>query len=175
MKKLSDTLIKILSLGIGLAIGIVLIAKVCFELSYDSFYKDADRIYLIKENIIMQEGDEPAEDPKALLKELDALLDRLEWLITRINLTNSSVLSEGKTMTELLARRDCLSKRLNVMRSFLDSASEKIDRYSQKEIKILSTVKVSTLQKQVDADSKALRELDERIQGLNWTTELLES
>ena len=47
MNKFSDNLIKILSLGIGLAIGIVLIAKVCFELSYDSFYKDVDRIYLI--------------------------------------------------------------------------------------------------------------------------------
>ena len=59
MNKLSDKLIKILSLGIGLAIGIVLIAKVCFELSYDSFYKDASRIYLITENIILQEGGEP--------------------------------------------------------------------------------------------------------------------
>ena len=48
MNRFKDTLIKILSLGIGLAIGIVLIAKVCFELSYDSFYKDVDRIYLIK-------------------------------------------------------------------------------------------------------------------------------
>ncbi len=48
MKRFKDTLIKILSLGIGLAIGIVLIAKVCFELSYDSFYKDVDRIYQIK-------------------------------------------------------------------------------------------------------------------------------
>ena len=48
MNKFSDNLIKILSLGIGLAIGIVLIAKVCFELSYDSFYKDVDRIYCIK-------------------------------------------------------------------------------------------------------------------------------
>ena len=48
MKRFKDTLIKILSLGIGLAIGIVLIAKVCFELSYDSFYKDVDCIYLIK-------------------------------------------------------------------------------------------------------------------------------
>ena len=54
MNSISDKLIKILSLGIGLAIGIVLIAKVCFELSYDSFYKDVDRIYMIKENFIMQ-------------------------------------------------------------------------------------------------------------------------
>ena len=53
MKKFSDNLIKILSLGIGLAIGIVLIAKVCFELSYDSFYKDVDRIYLIKAETVL--------------------------------------------------------------------------------------------------------------------------
>ena len=53
MKRFKDTLIKILSLGIGLAIGIVLIAKVCFELSYDSFYKDVDRIYLIKAEWVM--------------------------------------------------------------------------------------------------------------------------
>ena len=129
----------------------------------------------LNNNAKVQEGEEPAEDPKVLLKELDALLERLEWLMARINLTNSATVSEGKTMTELLARRDCLSKRLIIMRSFLDASSARVDRYSQKEIKILSTVKVSQLQKQVDADSKALRELDEQIQSLNWTTDLLES
>ena len=129
----------------------------------------------LNNNAKVQEGDEPAEDPKALLKELDALLERLEWLMARINLTNSRTLADGVTVTELIARRDCLSKRLNILRGFLDTASEKVDRYSQKEIKILSTVKVSQLQKQVDVVSKELRELDERIQGLNWTTELLES
>lgn len=40
--------IKILSLGTGLAIGLILIAKVCFETSYDSFYPQADRIYKIR-------------------------------------------------------------------------------------------------------------------------------
>jgi len=125
-------------------------------------------------NAKVQEGEEPAEDPKALLKELDALLERLEWLMTRINLTNSRTLSEGVTVTALIARRDCLKKRVNLMRSFLDSASAKVDRYSQKEIKILSAVKVSTLQKQLDDVSKELRETDERIQALNWTTELME-
>ena len=40
MKSKNDILIKVLSLGVGLAVGIVLIAKVFFELSYDSFYKD---------------------------------------------------------------------------------------------------------------------------------------
>ena len=47
MKIKNDILIKVLSLGVGLAVGIVLIAKVFFELSYDSFYKDVDRVYTI--------------------------------------------------------------------------------------------------------------------------------
>ena len=42
--------IKILSLGVGLAMGLVLIAKVCFELSYDNFYPESDRIFAIQEN-----------------------------------------------------------------------------------------------------------------------------
>ena len=54
MKKNSDILIKVLSLGVGLAVGIVLIAKVFFELSYDSFYKDIDRVYTINTWISMQ-------------------------------------------------------------------------------------------------------------------------
>ena len=57
MKTKSDILIKVLSLGIGLAVGIVLIAKVFFELSYDSFYKDIDRVYMIR-TWYSQHGDE---------------------------------------------------------------------------------------------------------------------
>ena len=57
MKTKSDILIKVLSLGIGLAVGIVLIAKVFFELSYDSFYKDIDRVYTIN-TWYSQQGDE---------------------------------------------------------------------------------------------------------------------
>ncbi|MBQ9500315.1 MAG: ABC transporter permease, partial [Bacteroidaceae bacterium] len=48
MKTKSDIWIKVFSLGIGMAVGIVLIAKVFFELSYDSFYQDVDRVYIIK-------------------------------------------------------------------------------------------------------------------------------
>ena len=57
MKSKNDIVIKVLSLGIGLAVGIVLIAKVFFELSYDSFYKDIDRVYMIR-TWYSQHGDE---------------------------------------------------------------------------------------------------------------------
>ncbi len=123
-------------------------------------------------NAKVQEGDVPAEDPKALLKELNGLLARLEELVSRINLTNSQTLCEGKTLTELLAERDVLAKKLGIYRSFLNEASCRVNRYTKSEIKIVSTVDVAKLQKDADAMSRDLRTLDEQIQGLNWTTEL---
>ena len=53
MKK-RNWILKVFSLGVGLAIGCVLIAKVCFESAYDSFYKDIDRIYIIKTGVSRQ-------------------------------------------------------------------------------------------------------------------------
>ena len=73
----------------------------------------------------------------------------------------------------MIARRDCLKQKIGIMRSFLDTASEKVSRYYQTEIRIISTVSVSELQKKVDGLSKELRETDEKIQELNWTTELI--
>lgn len=127
----------------------------------------------LNNNAKVQEGDEPSEPPSALLAELDALLARLEELVTRINLTNSATYADGVPLTALLSRRDALKLRVSTMRSFLDCASQKTDRYARSEIKVYSTVPVAELQKQVDGYSKELREVDEKIQELNWTTELL--
>lgn len=48
-------IIKILCLGVGLAVGCVIIAKVYFEQSYDTFFPNIDRTYLIKE-VAIQNG-----------------------------------------------------------------------------------------------------------------------
>ena len=128
----------------------------------------------LNNNARVQEGEEPAEDPKALLAELDTLCAQLEDLVARINLTNATtVAADGVTLTAKLARRDALKEKLGLMRSFLDAASHLAGRTMRTEIKVKPTVPVAKLQKQVDALSKELRELDEQIQELNWTTELL--
>lgn len=123
----------------------------------------------LNNNSKVQEGEEPSESPQ----ELDRLTERLMELISRINLTNSITVHEGERITTLLARRDCLKNKIQVLRSFLDSASSKVNRMTHTEIKIHSTVAVGDIQKQLDLLSKQLRTLDERIQELNWTTELL--
>ena len=65
-----------------------------------------------------------------------------------------------------------LSLNLSIKREFLKDAREKIDRYSNTEVKILSTVNIKEKQKEIDKLSKILRETDMKIQELNWTTEL---
>ena len=127
----------------------------------------------LNNNAKVQEGEQPAEDPKELLEELNRNFIRLEELIARINHTNNVIKSGDVTMTDLLAKRDCLKQKISIMRSFLDNASEKVSRYAKTEIKVFSTVSVAELQKEVDRMSRELRETDETIQGLNWTTELI--
>ncbi|MBO4422687.1 MAG: DIP1984 family protein [Clostridia bacterium] len=127
----------------------------------------------LNNNAKVQEGEQPSEDPKELLSELDGCINRLEELIARINRTNNETKSGGSTISDLIAKRDCLKERIRIMRDFLNASSEKVSRYSKAEIRILSTVSVAGLQKQVDGYSKQLRETDELIQSLNWTTELI--
>lgn len=127
----------------------------------------------LNNNAKVQEGEKPAEEPKMLLEELNRDFVRLEELIARINHTNNATEFEGKTLTDYIAKRDCLKQKITIMRSFLDRSSEKVARYSKTEIKIMSTIEVADIQKEVDALSKELRETDEKIQELNWTTELI--
>lgn len=98
-------------------------------------------------NAKVQEGDSPAEDPAELLGELDRLTGQLEELISRINLTNSKTMHNGKSLTEMIAAKDTLSLKSSIFRNFLASASAKTDRYSNKEIRVVSTVSVRELQK----------------------------
>ena len=127
----------------------------------------------LNRNAKVQEGEKPSEDPNELLEELNKDFARLEELIAHINHTNNVTKNGDVTLTDLIAKRDCLKERIEIMRTFLLVASEKTSRYSKTEIKILSTVPVAELQKEVDKYSKELRETDETIQELNWTTELI--
>ncbi|WP_459819561.1 DIP1984 family protein [Campylobacter concisus] len=126
------------------------------------------------DNAKMQENERPSEDPKLLLKELDRLSDELFRLILAINLTNSSAKFEGTSLTEMIAKKDTLSQKASVLRDFAKSASQKVDLYSNSEIKILSSVDVAMLQKQIDELSKEIRELDMKLQEANWQVDLVE-
>lgn len=123
-------------------------------------------------NALVQEGEKPAEDPNDLLKELNACLSRLEQLIVMINRTNCEVKVDGMTLTQMIARRDMLTQKIQAYRQFISTASATAHRASHTEIKIHSTVNVKELQIKADSLAKELRELDNKIQQTNWTVDI---
>ena len=128
----------------------------------------------ILNNVRVQEGDSPSEEPKELMKEMDVCLNTLFSLIFKINKTNMNTISEGRTITEMMAERDILSMRITSLREIFNKASESQERYSRSEIKMVTTIDIKPLGKKIDDLSKQLRELDMKIQTLNFTTELME-
>ena len=123
-------------------------------------------------NLKVQEGDEPAERPDDLMKELDACLNQLEDIMFRINATNMHTVKDGRTLTAMMAERDVLGKRIQVLRDAFDRASQSQDRYGRNEIKYVTTVDIPRLRKQIDKYSQEFRQLDMAIQALNFATDL---
>ena len=126
----------------------------------------------LEDNVKIQEGDEPAENPEELMKELDGCLKQLQEVMYRINATNMHTVKDGKTLTEMMAEREVLGKRVQVLREVFDRASQQADRYGRNEIKYVTTIDVPTLRKQIDKYSQQLRKLDIEIQALNFITEM---
>ncbi|MBQ3375437.1 MAG: DIP1984 family protein [Erysipelotrichaceae bacterium] len=127
----------------------------------------------ITSNMLVQDGENPNESPKDLFNDLDDKLAELEDLMTHINLTNAVVKVGDKTITELIAKRDTLSKKISVYKSAVYQASLNTSRARNTEIKILPTINVKSFQKVIDKMSRELRETDNLIQSTNWTCDLI--
>ena len=123
----------------------------------------------------VQEGDKPAEDPAALLAEVERLSGDLTGLIQRINKTNiATELAAGQTIADALAVRDILKLRHDLYRDLAQAATVTQERYSKSEVKFKGTVNVSEIQQKADELAKECRDLDMRIQEANWRTDLIE-
>ena len=126
----------------------------------------------LKYSAKVQEGDQPSENVNELFKELDECLSQFEEIVYRINRTNMQSLHEGETLTQMIARKDALKLRLSVMRDLLKHVVEN-ERYARLEIKYVRTVDVGELRKAADKCSKQFRNLDMRLQSLNWSVDLI--
>lgn len=122
-----------------------------------------------------QEGEAPAEDPMELLAEFERLTGDLEARVLQINVTNMATEVEpGVTMTAALARRDALRARHRMLVELADGAVHPRDRFTRTELRYESAVDVRALRQAADDVARRLRELDTRIQQVNWATELQE-
>lgn len=127
----------------------------------------------ITNNVVVQEGEAPHEDPNELLREAAGVIEELERLVTAINVANlRHTLPDGRTLTAAIAHRDALLQKSSILNAALAGTQKEPDRYSVREIKWKSVIPVSSLQKQVDDLAKKIRELNAAIQEANWKCEL---
>jgi len=107
--------------------------------------------------------------------EVENVSAQLLDLIRRINKTNSITNFEGtNSLADVLAERDVLVIRRRVYQNLSANAGTRHDRYTRSEVKFITTISIGETQKRVDELAKTHRELDVRIQELNWKTELVD-
>ena len=124
--------------------------------------------------LLVQEGEEPAEDPMDLLNELDSSTERLETLMASINKTNCNTIVNGMSLTEIIAKMDALSLRHSAYKELVYTAGNNTYRARGTEIKVKAVIKAAELQKTADKLAKEIRQLDNLLQESNWKTELAE-
>ena len=136
--------------------------------------KNGQLISRIKDNAKVQEGEVPAENPDELIAEYEKNMTRFLVLVQKINETNCKTPFDGKvSIADAIARRDYLSARIRGYREIYETAIIKFHRYNQTEIKIVRSIDAKELQTKIDRLSKEYREIDTKLQGLNWTIDLL--
>lgn len=128
----------------------------------------------INSNVLIQEGDIPNEEPKELIREYENILKEYENLVIRINNTNNlTKFNENISLSEALVKRDVLLKKSKIYKSSVEVASMKQERFTRNEVKYIPTINIREYQNKIDEISKEYRILDTKIQGINWTIDLI--
>ena len=129
----------------------------------------------IANNVKVQEGDLPRENPNELIKTAENLVYELATLIARIHRTNAAAkIESGETMLSLLVKRDELEMRHKLIIDAIEVAHSDTERYSPREIRWTATIATAPLQRQADEIAMQLRKLNTVIQANNWQIQLLD-
>lgn len=123
----------------------------------------------IKPVLIVSDDKQPQEDPIVLLAQLRKAIQDLELIIVRINKTNNETIVEGEGLLyEALAKRDSLKLLSEKLRNIRQAAQI----YNTGETNLKATISIKNLQIEMDQTGRAFREIDSKIQEINWLTDL---
>jgi len=134
---------------------------------------------LLSQSSVVEEGEEPEENPIDVRGDLERSIGQLEELTIKLNIANNAVLvSIGDyrvPMMQCLARRDVLKPKLAALTGYINSLrTRNNNKYGQEQKKkvLVKGVDIKVLQKEYDDLAQELRNLDNAIQYTNVTTEL---
>ena len=123
----------------------------------------------IRPVLIVSDDKLPQEDPDELLAQLRKAIQDLESLVIRINKTNNKTIIQGEgLLMEALAKRDSLKMLAERLRNIRHAAQ--INNSGESNLK--TTINIKKLQIEMDQTGRAFREIDSKIQEINWLTEI---
>lgn len=121
IKGRGSSLIKIISLTLGLVVGLVLYSQIAFEMSYENFFPGREQIYRLRRVCLSEEGKETSSGsiiyapmPKAMMSDING--------VENATLTTSSI----EKITYQLEDKKYEEKTLNVDEQFLNLFQLKI-------------------------------------------------
>lgn len=122
------------------------------------------------------EGEEPAEDAADLLARARELLEEHGNLVAAINKSNTLIrLDDGMSLTDALALRSRLLKEIGLLNWVADEASPAKGMYQARrrtELAEKTDLPVAALRGEADRLASQVRDLDGRIQRVNWAEDL---
>lgn len=132
--------------------------------------KLAELAQRVNANATSQEGEEPAEDPKLLLEQMEQLSKDHAALVLQINKTN---ISSG--LGDLLVQREHLRRTRNMLSSAARAANSNSNwgRITRSEIKTVPHLDAGKLLARADDLGDQIRVVDAHIQEQNWLTDLV--
>lgn len=133
----------------------------------------------IEDNARGPEGQAADEDPRALIETAFEVAAELATLVERINRTNSGTVADPDdraTISDLIARRDHAQRMTQLYRGTAKAGTRGGGGRSwlsrAADAPTAAAVDVPALQRQADDWALRYRDLDVRLQRLNWATEL---
>lgn len=127
----------------------------------------------ISKNVVVQEGEQPAENPEKLLADAMRIAEEFQKMIFSINKANlSGKTARSRSLTEAIAERDALVLKHSILNTAVNSAVKPPDRFGLREIRWVKAVEIKPLQDQVETLAKQIREVNIEIQAANWQIEI---
>lgn len=116
----------------------------------------------LRANARIQEGDAVSEDPERLFALLDSTAEELRTLMVRIARTNRETVVDGRPLADWIAERDVSVRRFNILSGVADRASERIERRSADDVRVVPVIDVVARKHEADALAARIRGIDAR-------------
>lgn len=127
----------------------------------------------IARNALVQEGDEPDEEPASLIEQIHTAIEEFAQLAGKIHRANHrSPMTGGQMISDALTRRVALTAQHAALQHAIKHTQKDCDRYGVREIRWVSRLNVAELNARADHISRQIRELNAAIQKANWDAEL---